>query len=550
MRKPIFIIISTLLFCASMLTVTVAYATSFPTAYVSMNGTGDFNWDGNGTSAQTVINQALEYVENHAAYTTVYLKGPATYIIDEPIIMRSNMILTGDDTAKVKLADNVAEISDTWNQAHGNKPMITQKGAQFWEGGDNYTGQWYGAIYGDDSSSIENAEISGFELEIGQQDGYSHGQYWYAGMYFFVTRNLSIHNMKMSNSYTDMIRIFSNTETNENIHIYDIDIDTTGHEGIYITRGMDLEIYDSTILHTRTNSGIRLSDCSQVLVHGNTIANSINKVPSGYAGIQIRSQNVPIQFLEIYDNYIYGKAGGIVLKVKGINDLNDTLQNIRIHHNILYNIFDNTAGAADHLNGGIHIHGYPNVVIENNVIDGSYKDGIVYEEYPDSVGRNYQTLVRNNIIRNCVGFGINNLTDDSEKHRFIMAYNDLYHNGLGNYHTTTSSTTDRSVDPLYANAPDSYDNPIAPEEVDFHLKSQHGRWDGSQWVLDAVTSQAIDTGVPGIAYALEPEPNGGRINMGAYGNTEYTSKSGNTESSTTSRSFLLQIIPAIISTNQ
>ena len=60
---------------------------------------------------------------------------------------------------------------------------------------------------------------------------------------------------------------------------------------------------------------------------------------------------------------------------------------------------------------------------------------------------------------------------------------------------------------------------------DFHLKSAAGRWNGTTWVKDTVTSQCIDAGETSAAYANEPSPNGNRANMGAYGNTAEASKS-------------------------
>jgi len=64
-------------------------------------------------------------------------------------------------------------------------------------------------------------------------------------------------------------------------------------------------------------------------------------------------------------------------------------------------------------------------------------------------------------------------------------------------------------------------------EGDYHLKSQAGRWDpvGKQWVKDKVTSPCIDAGDPRSPIGYEPFPNGGRINMGAYGGTAEASKS-------------------------
>ena len=62
---------------------------------------------------------------------------------------------------------------------------------------------------------------------------------------------------------------------------------------------------------------------------------------------------------------------------------------------------------------------------------------------------------------------------------------------------------------------------------DYHLKSQAGRWEATTgtWVIDEVTSPCIDAGDPNSPVGDEPEPNGGRINMGAYGGTAEASKS-------------------------
>jgi len=73
------------------------------------------------------------------------------------------------------------------------------------------------------------------------------------------------------------------------------------------------------------------------------------------------------------------------------------------------------------------------------------------------------------------------------------------------------------ADPLFADA----------ENGDYHLKSQTGRWDPADgsWIIDDLTSPCIDAGDPNSPVGEEPEPNGGRINMGAYGGTAEASKS-------------------------
>ncbi len=61
----------------------------------------------------------------------------------------------------------------------------------------------------------------------------------------------------------------------------------------------------------------------------------------------------------------------------------------------------------------------------------------------------------------------------------------------------------------------------------YHLKSQAGRWDPNSqtWVKDDVTSLCIDAGDLASPIGEEPFPNGGIINMGAYGGTAEASKS-------------------------
>jgi len=73
------------------------------------------------------------------------------------------------------------------------------------------------------------------------------------------------------------------------------------------------------------------------------------------------------------------------------------------------------------------------------------------------------------------------------------------------------------ADPLFAD----------PNDQDYHLKSQAGRWDPNSqtWIQDDVTSPCIDAGDPRIPIESEPFPNGGIINMGAYGGTPEASKS-------------------------
>ena len=70
-----------------------------------------------------------------------------------------------------------------------------------------------------------------------------------------------------------------------------------------------------------------------------------------------------------------------------------------------------------------------------------------------------------------------------------------------------------------------------PNNEDYHLKSQAGRWDPNSqtWVQDDVTSPCIDAGDPNSDWSAELWPHGERINMGAYGGTREASMSTHPE---------------------
>lgn len=62
---------------------------------------------------------------------------------------------------------------------------------------------------------------------------------------------------------------------------------------------------------------------------------------------------------------------------------------------------------------------------------------------------------------------------------------------------------------------------------DLHPRSEFGRWTSGGWLQDTTTSFAVDHGNPFMDFDQEPDPNGGRRNIGMYGNTPQASM-GNT----------------------
>lgn len=187
--------------------------------------------------------------------------------------------------------------------------------------------------------------------------------------------------------------------------------------------------------------------------------------------------------------------------------------------------------------GGIRLwhRGTFNAVLVNNLIYDNRSAGIVNQEMPP-MGRTCNVLIRNNLVHNNGGDGIrmrgkwvrstihNNTITDNKGHgishasgKTSLSHNDVWNNAQGNYNGCAAGPGDFSRAPLFAN----------PSEADFHLKSKTGRWDpgAGKWVKDAVHSPCIDAGDPKADSSREPTPNGGRVNVGAYGNTGEASKS-------------------------
>ena len=246
--------------------------------------------------------------------------------------------------------------------------------------------------------------------------------------------------------------------------------------------------------------------------------NNITSKGSGGAGIEIQKYGTSVMDdIEVYNNTIYRTAlAGIW--IFGSGSYSTSSANVHIHHNQIY---DTGTNSNSKVIGGIVSDGF-NVLIENNVIDGAYGAGIVQKNVysPALDGSGYVITARNNIITNTQsssaggnGYGISNLLTDT--HSFVLQNNCFYNNSGGDYLGVEASSSDIQADPQYADR----------NKHDYHLKSKAGRWNGSGWVNDSISSPCIDAGYPLSDYSNEPEPNGNRINIGPDGNTVYASKS-------------------------
>lgn len=128
-------------------------------------------------------------------------------------------------------------------------------------------------------------------------------------------------------------------------------------------------------------------------------------------------------------------------------------------------------------------------------------------------------------IDSCIIWDSNNWLWNQSGANVRFSHSDVQGPAPGNGNT--------NVDPLFV-LPGYWDPNGTPDsnddfwiDGDYHLKSEAGRWNSisQNWVQDELTSPCIDAGNPSNPVGREPFPNGGRINMGAYGGTAEASKS-------------------------
>ncbi|MHC4476207.1 MAG: S8 family serine peptidase, partial [Planctomycetota bacterium] len=121
------------------------------------------------------------------------------------------------------------------------------------------------------------------------------------------------------------------------------------------------------------------------------------------------------------------------------------------------------------------------------------------------------------VLRNCILWGNSGVGDTDESAQISGGAPIINYSCIQGWTGGFGGTGNIGADPCFADAAND----------DYHLKSEAGRWDPDSeiWVLDDIISPCIDKGDPASPVGNEPLPNGGRINMGAYGGTAQASKS-------------------------
>ena len=441
--------------------------------------------------------------------------------------------MEGDSDAVVKLVDNA-----NWNTQY--KPLIGQ------------TGLAYSLKLGNPNITTGNITIRGFEIDGNRQNQWeASGNSYYSAIVLQNCYNITVNDMYIHDCLADALQTgYDNYGFDINLQIYNNRIHASGHDGIIVMRCKNFEIHDNIFTDNRTDAHIRVQYCNQFKIYNNIGGDDPNRQFSGGIGISMQADaDTPLNDAEIYNNYFFGKGAyyGIWLWQTSGGATLHTHENVYIHHNII----------SWYKKGGIGIEGFHNTRIENNVIqsDGGLENtfpapGVVfYDGDPAGNVNGFQTIVKNNIIIDNVTFGIDN--PQPAIHNFISDYNCINGNGSGNYNNVSSSTDIYSNPELASNLLQLYNNILNTNwqnavssgnfegdlgtneaKLQYHLKSAFGRWNGTQWVTDTTTSPCIDAGDSTSDYSNEPIPNGNRINLGAFGNTSFASKSSGTANST------------------
>ncbi|MDY7009647.1 MAG: AGE family epimerase/isomerase [Planctomycetota bacterium] len=351
-------------------------------------------------------------------------------------------------------------------------------------------------------------------------------------------KNLTVENIHDASYMGRTVAIcpsgISTRARNRNIHIRNI---TSEHSGISLADSDDVFVLNNIILGCPWNWGL-YGD------HGLANTHIVgNRVINGGANACLIVDVNP--YWEVRDNLFQGTWGGIDISqgpshviienntIVGARDFGIMIKpqkpgvNVTIAHNCIYDI-GNWKGGTPYGYGILateyqNSHGESRVRIINNTIYNCAGDGI-HNSSESAVFRHSRGLtpaagrvvlnVCNNIITNCKGYGINH---SFEGGKTTISYNDVWNNTQGNYKGCSAGPGDFSKDPLFVN----------PSKGDFHLRSKSGRWNpkAKKWVKDDVHSPCIDAGDPNVDFSLETEPNGERVNIGAYGGTIKASKS-------------------------
>lgn len=295
--------------------------------------------------------------------------------------------------------------------------------------------------------------------------------------------------------------------------------DTFGGGGIFSHNSV-LTVGNCNIINNRSTKGGGIytgSQAGSLIMNNCIIADNICAASSGGGAMYVNSNvSVTVTDCTFRNNSIsspYMHGGGMY-----IANCDPVFTNCIFEGNYAYG----NGGAFYFINGNL---GFTNCTFTGNICTSNGGAGFV------GAGSTTIVDVNNCIFRDNEAYNLGDtfylITIPADDAILNYSYSDIDPsvqsiNGSGTWNDLGGNI---NVDPNFAQ-PGYWDSGTWVSG-DYHLMSMVGRWEpiSETWVIDAVHSPCIDAGAPADGFAVEPTPNGNRINMGAYGNTTEASKS-------------------------
>ena len=364
----------------------------------------DYTCDG--TSDEVQINQALVWA-NANPQSTIWIKGPYTYDIQNSILVGSYTTVQIDSSAKLRLKNAAA-----WTV---NTPIITQL-----------------------VTPILNIEIYGGEIDANysnQTEALNSG--YYPCLLFTTATNVNVHNMNMHDGAGHGLSVTTGT----NVIFHDNTCTNLGGDDCLLVSCTTADTYSNT-LTVRGNSGIHIKNTANTTIHNNYIT-GLNATNGGIAGVIIEDTTGNTVYPYIYNNVILDAYNsGILIIETGTGNTNRN-KHCWVHHNTvaragITQIYD--------YNSGCTIQGFNGAVIEYNTFDSCYNAGILQRYPPLSSGNiiqcsnntisHTQKHQNSNYQYSYSGYGIaNNYPTQSA----ITLFNNVVVDNVGNYYGVNGS---------------------------------------------------------------------------------------------------------------
>jgi hypothetical protein len=296
-------------------------------------------------------------------------------------------------------------------------------------------------------------------------------------------------------------------------------------EGGGVLGWMPIVLRATIVRDNVADRGAGLALDAGVVVEGCLIEGNVGHGDHGgglYAAGDVRISDSVIRGNRTGESAGYGWGGGVLV----FND--GTVATL--HGNLITGNFAPTHGSGLFIDDGASALVENDLVVDNEC--GSGTGAAVYVDGLEDVGSGSTADLVNVTIAGHPCSGGNAILVERDS-TVTVSSSIVWDNGGSSFAVDGSSLTVRysdvedlasmdaadgggnlAVDPLFGDASTS----------DYHLRSTSGRPDATgACVVDGETSPCIDAGDPAGAFEQEPQPNGGRVDMGAYGNTPLAS---------------------------